>query len=161
LVKVAAKVGSNGGGELPRTTLRDGSSLKSGDGLGGITLRDGAVNANETQAAALAEAIRQRDEADARAAAHERALAAMQDEMLVLRRAAGGGAAGADVVRVRDELAAERARAVALQLELGNRAEWTNADVETMMNDLKAALDEEKAAHEVAKEAAAEVVSEA
>jgi len=130
----------------PTTTLRDGSGLGPSD----------------TQPAMAPEAFRQRDEADARAAAAERAVAAMQDELEVLRRAAAGASdEGADIVRLRDELAASRARLSVLELESSQRAEWSpNPEIEKTVAMLKGSIDEAQAARSIAEHAAGEAMRE-
>jgi chromosome segregation ATPase len=145
---------------VPSTTLRDGSGVPGG-------LAAVLAAAGDTQPAMAAEAVRMRDEAEAKAAALENALAAMQDEMMVLRNAAGASDVGADLVRLRDELAAARARAVALELDAAQRAEWSsNLDVESSklvreVARLQGAIDESEAARSVAEHTAAEATLDA
>lgn len=128
-----------------------------------VTLRDRvplAPDAGETQPGGLAaEAIRMRDEADAQVARLEQALAAMQDELDMLRKAAANTDAGSDLVRLRDELAQARARVAALEL---SDAEWSESPGKTSpdLAKVRAELDEVAAARSVAEHLAAEAQRE-
>jgi chromosome segregation ATPase len=124
---------------------------------GSNTLPDGSRSPFATGAAThddlSAEAARL--EADAQVARLEQALAAMQDENEMLRRAAGDGA-DADLVRLRDELAAARARIVAFELEQSTNVQWSGGQLEQKLTTLQNTLDEAEAARSIAEHAAAE-----
>src|SRR5262245_37063154 len=126
-------------------------------------------SSGDTQPGGLAaEAVRMRDEAEARSAALERALDSVQEELQVLRQGAiDGGGDGADFARLRGELANARERVVSLERELAERVDWSsNLDVESSklvreLERVQGALEEASAARTVAEHAAGEAEREA
>ena len=113
----------------------------------------------------MAEAVRMRDEAEARAAALERALAVVQDELMVLRQTSTGDT-DEDVKRLRAELAMVRDRLVDAERDLADRSEWStlvgaeHTKLSKELDKAKVDLDEALAARSVAEHAAGEAVRE-
>jgi len=113
----------------------------------------------------MAEAVRMRDEAEARAAALERALAVVQDELMVLRQTSTGDT-DEDVKRLRAELAMVRDRLVDAERDLADRSEWStlvgaeHTKLSKELDKAKVELDEALAARSVAEHAAGEAVRE-
>src|SRR5690349_15917689 len=96
--------------------------------LSGPTIKPDAEPSNTSTdmggAGQMAEAVRLRDEAEARSAALERALAVVQDELNVLRQTSTGDT-DEDVRRLRAELAMVRERLIEAERDLADRAEWS------------------------------------
>src|SRR5688572_23731377 len=121
-------------------------------------------DAGDTQPGGMAaEAVRLRDEAEARAAALEQALAAVQDELNMLR---SSGSPDEDMQRLRAELAIVREQLVSAKRDLEDRAEWStlvgaeHTKLTKELDQAKVELDEAKAAASVAEMAAAEATRE-
>ena len=121
-----------------------------------------------------AEAIRLRDEAEARAAALEKALAAVQDEVLALRQQGAGGRPPTSneldantALEVQADAGELRARIRTLEAELAERADWSsNLDVEStkLANELarlQTALDQAQDAQSISEHALSETRREA
>ncbi|MDQ3333850.1 MAG: FHA domain-containing protein [Myxococcota bacterium] len=113
----------------------------------------------------MAEAVRMRDEAEARSAALERALAVVQDELMVLRETSTGDT-DEDVRRLRAELASVRERLVDAERDLADRAEWStlvgaeHTKLSKELEQVKVVIDEAMAARSVAEHAAGEAARE-
>nr|MDQ3370366.1 FHA domain-containing protein [Myxococcota bacterium] len=124
---------------------------------------DSVADAGATQPGMVGEAVRLRDEAEARAAALERALAAVQDELDLLRQ---GTRPDDDVARLRTELAAARDRVRELEADLSDRAEWSTVvgaeatNLERELVNVKSQLDEAQSASSNAEHAIAEASRE-
>ena len=121
-----------------------------------------------------AEAIRLRDEAEARAAALETALAAVQDELMTLRQHGAGGRPPTrneldanTALELSPDVGELRARIRALEAELAERADWSsNVDVESTklvheVTRLQTALDQAEGAQSITEHALAETRREA
>ena len=113
------------------------------------------------------EAVRERDEAEARSAALEQALMAVQDELAMMRRAASVTPENVDNAKLRSELIAMQQRIRSLEGELADRSEWSSSlDVEQskIVKELattKSALEEMTAARRHAENAHEELYNEA
>jgi chromosome segregation ATPase len=124
-----------------------------------------AGDTTEAPSMAAHEAVRERDEAVARTAALERALAVVQDELNVLRSTSTGDP-DEDVKRLRAELAMVRERLVEAERDLADRAEWSTlvgAEHTKLSKELESAkveLDEARAAKKIAEEAQQEAQRE-
>jgi chromosome segregation ATPase/pSer/pThr/pTyr-binding forkhead associated (FHA) protein len=144
--------------EIARTAA--GATLRPGDEPSTTDTSTDMAGAGD-----MAEAVRLRDEAEAKSAAVERALAAVQDELMVLRETSTGDT-DEDVRRLRAELAMVRDRLIEAERDLADRAEWSTlvgAEHRQLSTDLESAkleLDEATAARSVAEHAAGEAARE-
>jgi chromosome segregation ATPase len=113
------------------------------------------------------EAFRLRDEAEARAAALESALGAVQDELAVLRQAVSATPEAVDVVRLRSDLIEAQRRSRSLEAELAERSEFSSvvdneqANVLRELAKVKSELEETEAARKHAERAHEELYNEA